>query len=233
MQAVILAAGEGVRMRPLTLERPKALVEISGKSLLEHMMDALPTEVDEIIVVIGYKGDMIRERFGDRFRGRTIRYVKQKEKQGTARAVQLVAPLLRAGERFFVSYADDLHDATSIRRLLDRPLGLLTMELPDPRTCGVVEVDAQGRILDIVEKPENPKTNIASIGVYLLDDRIFHYEPDLHPNGEYFLTTMIEKMVRDHDMYIVPSSFWIQVSSPDDVLAAEKVLGTLGSSGEK
>jgi NDP-sugar pyrophosphorylase family protein len=225
MQSVILAAGEGVRMRPLTLERPKALVEVAGKPLLEHMLDALPAAVDEVIIVVKYKGDMIRDRFKSEFKGKKITYVEQTKGRGTGDALRLTAPLLRRGERFFVSYADDLHDKASIEKMLSHPLALLTYRVADPRQLGVVVTDASGRIIDIEEKPEYPKTDMAAIGVYLLDDRIFSYEADPHPSGEYYLTSMIQKMAKDHAIFAVPSAFWFTVTTPQDVAAAEKMLG--------
>ena len=77
MQAVIMAAGEGRRMRPLTLELPKPLIKVAGKPILEHILDALPPEIDEVILVVGYKADMVKQHFGDSYHGRHIRYVYQ------------------------------------------------------------------------------------------------------------------------------------------------------------
>ncbi len=87
MQAIILAAGEGKRLRPLTLDKPKPLIEINGKSLLEHNMDKLIGLVNEIILVIGYKGEKVKEKFGNNYRGIKIKYIKQKKLLGTGKAL--------------------------------------------------------------------------------------------------------------------------------------------------
>ena len=87
MKAIIPCAGEGVRMRPLTLEKPKQLLEIAGRPILVRIFENLPDEIGEVVLVVGYMGDKIRDYFGDKFLGRKIRYVEQKEKLGTADAL--------------------------------------------------------------------------------------------------------------------------------------------------
>ena len=100
MQAVILAAGRGTRMGGLTDTVPKPLLLVAGKSLLAHKLDALPSEVHEVIFVIGYQGQMIREEFGSEYGGRRVQYVEQEELNGTMGAVSLAKPLITG--RFIV-----------------------------------------------------------------------------------------------------------------------------------
>ena len=92
MQAVILAAGEGTRLRPLTYQTPKPLLKVAGKPILQYNLEYLEGLVDEAILVIGYKGDQIKDYFGMQFQGLSIRYVHQKERLGTANAVAQVEP---------------------------------------------------------------------------------------------------------------------------------------------
>ena len=89
-------------MRPLTLEKPKPLIEVAGKSLLQHIWELLPAEIDEVILVVGYKGEMIRDFIGDTFLGKKVTYVTQERKLGTADAVRLCLPFLVKGERFLL-----------------------------------------------------------------------------------------------------------------------------------
>ena len=110
MKAVILAAGEGVRMRPLTLKKPKPLLELAGKSLLHHIWELLPNKINEVILVVGYKARMIKKYLGKSFLGKKIVYVHQKTKKGTADALFLAKPYLNPKEKFLLLYADDLHD---------------------------------------------------------------------------------------------------------------------------
>ncbi len=109
MRCIILAAGEGVRMRPLTLATPKPMIKVCGRPLLEHIIDALPAEVDELILVVGYLREQIRDYFGDSFKRFKINYIVQENKLGTYNALKLCEHLLRLEERFLLIYADDLH----------------------------------------------------------------------------------------------------------------------------
>lgn len=223
MKAVILAAGEGVRMRPLTLERPKPLIAVSGKPILAHIIEALPPEIDEIVVVVGYLGDQIANYCRGALPGRRFRFVWQKEKLGTARALELCQEHL-AGDRFLMLYADDLHGADGIRRCLEHERSLLVAKHPEPQRFGVVVMDPDGSIREIVEKPANPPSNFVSTGVMVLDDAIFNYEPDLHPNGEYYLTSMANKMLRDYRVMAVETDRWLPIATPADLPAAEAFL---------
>ncbi len=104
-QAVILAAGKGTRMLPLTLTRPKPLQEVLGKNLLEWKLSALPDSITEVIFIIGYQGEQIRAFFGDRWEGRAIFYAEQQELNGSAGALLCAKDLLRG--RFLVMMGDD------------------------------------------------------------------------------------------------------------------------------
>lgn len=208
-------------MRPLTLERPKPMILVGDEPLLAHIIKSLPEIVDEIILVIGYKGEYIREYFGDAFAGKKITYLEQKEKRGTADALFIARQKLRGRERFLLLYADDLHDAGSIKKSLEYPLSLLVYPVANPERFGIVVIDDNGRVINIEEKPKNPKSNLAAIGVYVLDQHIFDYQPDQHENGEYYLTTMIEKMIKDHEMFAITTAAWMPVGYPEDLERAQ------------
>mgnify|MGYP001588082154 CR=1 FL=1 len=221
MKAIILAAGEGKRMLPLTLEKPKPMLLVSGKPLLEYIFECLPDEIDEIILVVGYKGEMIENYFGSNFYGKKIKYIVQTGVTGTADALKLCRPFLSNGERFLLMYTDDIYDKESISRCLKHPLSLLITEVSDPRRYGVVELHPDGTVAAIEEKPEKPKTNLIAPGVYVLDTDIFNYEPVRSPNGEYYLTTMLGDFLRDRKVYAEKGGFWVTIAYPDDLKAAE------------
>lgn len=229
MKAIILAAGKGTRLRPYTHMAPKPLLRVQGKPILTHIIDTLPNVIDEIILVIGYKGDMIRSYFGDMYNGKKISYIEQAEQRGTGHAAFLAQPFLDKGERFLFMYADDLQDPYSIEILLTYPYGMLVKEVSDPTSFGVVLVDRKNRVLEIEEKPEYPKSNLVNIGVYVLDTQIFDYPPELSSSGEYYLTDMVTMFAKDHPMYAIPTAFWHPIGYPKDLEIAEQVLNDIGT----
>lgn len=110
MEAIILAAGDSKRMKPLTDNIPKPLLKVAGKTLLWRLVDSFPKEVDEIILVIGYLGNQITDYCGDEFLGRPVTYVWQKERSGTYNALKLTENYLPENKSFFVFNSDDLID---------------------------------------------------------------------------------------------------------------------------
>ncbi len=225
MKAVILVAGDGTRMRPLTLTKPKTLLEVSEKPLIEHIVRRLPDEVDEIIMVVGYLGRQIVDYCGDEFMGRKVRYVWQENKLGTYHALKICQPLIAQGERFFLLMGDDIHGKEGLKECLKYALGVLVQESDDPKKFGVVITNKDGSIAEFVEKPEIPPSNLVSTGAMLLDTHVFEYEPEAHSNGEYYLTTAIAKMLKDgYRIYAVKSRLWIPIGYPEDLKKAETVL---------
>lgn len=223
MQAVILAAGEGKRMRPLTLERPKPLISVAGRPVLEHIIDALPEEIDEVILVVGYKADMIKNYFGDSYKSRCIKYVHQWMPAGTAHALSMTAPLLNEG-RFVLICGDDLHGAEAFKKALSYPLSILAATHPDPSLFGVIELNEDGTLASIIEKPDIPPTNLISTGAMVLDTRIFQYEAARHENGEYYMTYPLGLFAKEHPVMVVEQDFWIPIGYPEDIREAEKRL---------
>lgn len=222
MQAVILAAGEGKRMRPLTLARPKPMVEVAGKPLLARIIDALPSEIREVIIVVGYKKKAICDYFKNAYGGRRIVYVDQKEALGTGHALHQARPHIRG--RFLFMFADDLHGPEDLRTALRHPLAILAARHDDPTRFGVIEVGADGRLVRIEEKPEKPRTNLVSTGAMVLDKRIFNYALERHPNGEYYLTSPLARLAKEHPVMVVEQGFWIPLAYPEDIEAAERIL---------
>ena len=223
MKCVILAAGEGKRMRPLTLATPKPLLAVAGRPILEHIVGVIPGEITELIMVIGYRGDQIQDFCGTNFLGRKVRYVWQGEKLGTGLALKLCQSLV-GNERFLLVYADDLYGAGGMAECLSHPRSLLVTEHPEPQRFGVVTLHPDGTVASIVEKPEQPSSNLVSTGAMVLDEHIFRYQPELHSNGEYYLTSMISRLVRDHRVAGVKTESWFPIGSPEDLDTAEEFI---------
>ncbi len=224
MKAVIFAAGEGRRMHPLTLNRPKPLVEVLGKPLIQHIWEVLPDSVFEVVIVVGYKQEMLRNFLGEEFKGKKVTYVEQLEPLGTANAIKLCKPYLEKEKKFLLMYADDIHGKDGVKRCAMQNSALLVSFVDDPRRFGVVVTNNDGTIKNIEEKPEHPKSNLAVTGVYVLTPRIFDYEATHTKNGEYYLTDMIEGYIKDYPMQVVESDFWVPIAYPQDIERAEKIL---------
>ncbi|MDP3784642.1 MAG: nucleotidyltransferase family protein [bacterium] len=226
MKAVIPCAGEGVRMRPLTLTTPKQLLEIGGKPILVHIFENLPDEIDEVVLVVNYFKEQIHDYFGEEFLGKKIRYVEQKNKSGTAGALWLCRELL-GNERFLMLYGDDILDKESIDKCLRHKLSILVKEVEDPRRFGVVVADEKGRVLELVEKPEIPPSNFASTGVKVLDSRIFDYPAHQHSNGEFYITDSLARLAKDHDVFVEHAEMWLSVATPEDLKRIDENLKAL------
>ncbi len=228
MQCVILAAGKGARLRPLTDNLPKPLVKVAGKTLLDHIVSALPSSVDEIIFVTGYLEDQIRAYCGVEFHGRKVTYVTQKEQKGTAHALWLCKDLLKG--RFLFMFADDLHGQFDIARVASYTRAMLTYTTNTPEKFGIVVRHPDGTLAQMIEKPEHPPSNLASTGVMVLDDNIFKYDPYAkETKGEYYLTDVIQEYAKEYPIAVVEQALWIPIGYPEDIEKAEKILAARGS----
>jgi UDP-N-acetylglucosamine diphosphorylase / glucose-1-phosphate thymidylyltransferase / UDP-N-acetylgalactosamine diphosphorylase / glucosamine-1-phosphate N-acetyltransferase / galactosamine-1-phosphate N-acetyltransferase len=222
MQCVILAAGKGTRLKPLTDSCPKPLVKVSGRPLLDHIVEALPSAVDELIIVVGYLGDMVRAYCGEEYRGRKVTYVVQEEQRGTAHALWLCKDLLHG--RFLFMFADDIHGKADIARMTSYSRALLAKTSDTPERFGVIVRNPDGTLAEMIEKPAHPPSNLVSTGIMVLDDNIFKYEPQAPVNGEYYLTEVIERYARDYPIAVVEEEFWIAIGYPEDITRAETIL---------
>lgn len=227
LQAVIIAAGEGTRMRPITLTTPKPLVKVAGKPLIEHIIGVLPEEVDEVILVVGYLQDQIRKYCGETFLGKKITYVEQKELKGTAHALFLTKDSLR--DKFFVLMADDILDADSLRESLQYDRALIVSTSNHPEKFGVVVADKNGNVQKIVEKPEHPPTNVVSTGTMLLDKNIFTYTTTPGKKNELYLSSLVDELIKDMPVHVVHAKTWIPVGCPEDIVRAETLLQSVPS----
>ncbi|OGG70057.1 hypothetical protein A3F27_03255 [Candidatus Kaiserbacteria bacterium RIFCSPHIGHO2_12_FULL_53_13] len=232
MQAVILAAGRGTRMGELTEKKPKPLLEVSGKTLLEHKFDAFPDDVSEIIIVVGYLGDMIRKRFGGEYKGRKITYVEQGPLHGTAGALWSAKSALK--DRFVVMMGDDLYSSADILHAIDFPgWALLIDELEHIRWGGCIMVGEDGRITDIEEGNHSGKSGFISANLFVLDTRIFEHEmvPKAPDSTEFGLpqTALLASRKSGIPFDAVKATFWIQITDPEDLKKARETLEKIRS----
>lgn len=174
MKAVILAAGEGTRLRPFTMSRPKGMIPVGNRPILEYIVEALVSNgVKDIIMVVGYRRDTIMLHFqdGKRF-GASIEYVVQEKPLGTAHALALAGPKLN-GSGFLTVAGDNLIDAQLISDLLGSMNGptMVVVESENPSKYGVVKIEGN-RIVGLVEKPDSRMGNIINTGIYYFPDHL-------------------------------------------------------------
>ncbi len=221
MKAVIFAAGKSTRTYPLTLTRPKPLLPVANRPILAHQLDALRGIVDGVIVVVGYRAEMIRECFGAAHDGLPIEYVEQKEQRGTGHALQQCEGVLRGS--FLTLNGDDLYDRDDLIALAAVDQGGLARTVEDPRQFGVYEVDAEGRALRIVEKPKTPASKLANIGAYKFAPEVFAALRDVKPSerGEIEITSAIQTLAdRRAFRVVVSKGYWLPIGYPWNLLDA-------------
>jgi len=222
MQCVILAAGKGTRLLPLTENCPKPLVEVGGKTLLDHIVGALPSSVDELIIVTGYLGEMIEAYCGTEFHGRKVTYVTQTEQNGTATALWLCKDLIKG--RFLFLFADDIHGKDDLARATSYSRSLLVASVDTPEKFGIVVRKPDGTIDQMIEKPKHAPSNCASTGAMVLDTNIFKFEPETEVKGEFYLTEVIERYAKEYPVAVVEQNTWIPIATVEDVEKANAIL---------
>lgn len=226
IQAVILAAGKGKRMLPLTESRPKPLQEVLGKSLLEWKLETLPDEVSEVIIVVGHQGVQIRAHFGDVWKGKRIFYAEQEELNGTAGALIAAKDIL--GERFLVMMGDDLYSKADVTQLLALSWGVCVKEVHQKEMKGVMQVNDSGHFVGINEEMHFVEHGLVNTGLYMLRREILEIPPV--PIGgsstEFGLPHTLAVIAQDTPVPLVVTNRWIQITTPEDLLHAESFVKT-------
>lgn len=228
MQAVILAAGKGTRLRPLTNTTPKALIDVCGKPMIAHILDAIPDEVTEIVLVAGYLREQVVAFVGNAWNGKPVRYVFQEEINGTGAALLLAKPLLRG--RFLVVNGDDLYGKADLEKLLAHPLAMLVQHTALPIAVSAI-VDERGCFRALEAVPPAHETKIRVCGAYLLDERFFRYPLmqvsfDVHGKHELGLPHTIVTMANDLDIRTEEAAFWHPVGTETELAAARVACGS-------
>lgn len=217
MQTIILAAGRGTRLNYLTENCPKPLIKINNKPILEHTLSSLPLDITEVIIVIGYLGKKIKKTFGNKFRNLNIKYIPLAHLLGTAYAVWQARPLLK-DDKFLVLNGDDLYDRGELDKCLDYDLSLgISKETPPSQKYLAFDLDKNKNIIGYHRPTESKKKILMATGAYVLDQRIFKYEPVKIANGEYGLPQTILEMAKKHPVKGVLMKKWVSITYPKDV----------------
>lgn len=223
MQAAILAAGKSTRTYPLTIARPKPLLKAANKTLLEHNLDNLNGFVDEVIVIVGYKKNMIKHYIGSKYKNLKIKYVEQKRQLGTGHAVSLLEPYIK--DRFVLLMGDDIYLREDIESCTKNKYSILTTKTKNPENFGVV-IEKNGMLADFVEKPKKFISDIISAAMYSLDRKIFYHLKKIKTSrrNEIELPDAIKLLAKEEKIHCVRARQWLPVGFPEDLLKADKVL---------
>jgi len=224
MQAVLLAAGEGTRMRPLTASTPKPMLPVADRPLVAHTADAaVDGGVDELVLVVGYEAADVRAYFGSEYRGVPVEYAVQDEQLGTAHAVACAREHLDGP--FAVLNGDDLYHQGSVAALLDAGRegpAICTYRADNPENYGVVQVE-DGAVTDIVEKPKNPSTNLVNVGAYVFPAEARDWlDVPKSERGEHEITDVLARVIEKRRVEPVTVERWLGCGRPWELLEANE-----------
>ena len=230
MKAVILAAGEGLRCRPITLTRSKVMILVANKPLIEHIIQAVAENgIKDIILVVGYKKERIMDHFGNGLDfGVKISYVFQDAQLGTAHAVNKVKEQIDSD--FIVLNGDNLIEAATISDLLAGKEGeatLLAIKREETSGYGIV-IPEKRKVKKIIEKPKEVVSHLINAGVYVFSPDIFDEidQTPLSENGEYAITDTIQQMIEKGKIvsFVESKSLWLDSIHSWDFLKANSML---------
>ncbi|MFW6111136.1 MAG: bifunctional sugar-1-phosphate nucleotidylyltransferase/acetyltransferase [Thermoproteota archaeon] len=234
MKAVVLAAGEGARLRPITATRPKHMIEVGGKPLLDHCLRNIKTAgIEETVIVVHYLADVIQSYLKDGGEwGVRLEYAEQGEMLGTGNAIETIEAYVE--EDFLVVYGDLLFDPEALRKVIrvhrkqqpSATIGVVAVERPEE--YGIVEIEA-GRVKRLREKPSSEEVsgNLANAGIYVFSKSIFEKIDRTRPSvrGEWEITDAISLMIEDGETVSaakIARGDWLDVGRPWNLLEANQ-----------
>ncbi len=203
MKAIIPVAGVGTKLRPQSYTQPKALIPLAGKTVISIIIDQLrEAGINEIIFIIGYLGEKIRDHVKSKYPDLKAHYVHQVDRQGVGHAIRLTKTIVNQDEVFVV--LGDTICEYDVKEVVNSPYSMIGVrKVDDPRDFGVAEIDEEGFIHHVVEKPQIPKSNMALVGVYKIreSEQMFqclenNIRQGLRSHGEYSLTDALDCMIQ-------------------------------------
>jgi bifunctional UDP-N-acetylglucosamine pyrophosphorylase/glucosamine-1-phosphate N-acetyltransferase len=212
MDAIILAAGLGTRLRPHTLTTPKPLLPVRQRPLLDWTLGALPPAVDRVVVVIHYLAEQVEAYLAGQKHFAEWLAVRQEQPRGTGDALRCCAGQLRS-DRFLVLNGDDLYGAADLARLSACPAGLLVHAVDEPRRFGIAFLKPDGTLESLVEKPPLEGRRLANAGAYVFPRSVFDIELELSPRGEYEITQYVSKLAARQPVQVVEANFWLPIGT--------------------
>ena len=230
--AIIPVAGVGMRLRPHTHTQPKVLLHVAGKPILAHILDDLPgLGIRRAVLVVGYMGELVREYVDAHYAHLEVSYVEQPERLGLGHAVSLAEPHAGGGPLLII-LGDTIFEADLRPVLAGATDSIGVKEVEDPRRFGIVEVGADGRVTRLVEKPEQPTSNLAITGIYFFREGrpLFEALRELQhlgqrTKGEFQLTDAMQLLVeRGQELRTFPVCGWYDCGKTETLLETNRIL---------
>lgn len=227
MQAVILMAGKGTRMAK-HYEGPKQLLPVKGKPVVEHALDILPKEIDELIFVVGGPHEeTIRKHYkSGEYQGKPITFVVQEEQLGLAHAFGVAKDLLKG--RWLGMVGDDIFGPKGMQELVNHDLSVLASRNEHPENFGVLVTDDDGYLVKSVEKPKEFISDLIWNGAMVMDEDFFKVEVEPSFRGEYETPDVWMKLMqgKGRKIKVVEAEFWLPINDKEQLEEVERVLGS-------
>ncbi|CAD5243877.1 bifunctional sugar-1-phosphate nucleotidylyltransferase/acetyltransferase [Thermococcus camini] len=225
MKAVVLAAGKGERLRPLTDDRPKVILKVANRPIIEYVLENLDPFVDEFIVVVRYEKGKLIKALGDEFNGKPITYVEQLPGEGTAKAIESARKHI-GEEEFIVANGDIYFEIAGVKDLIGAfrrekaDAALLVKEFDDLSHFGKIEVE--GSLVSGVKEKPGKVPGYANLGVYIFRPEVFEFigKTPVSKRGEYEITDTLNLMIGSGKRvtYAVYSGYWNDIGRPWNLL---------------
>ncbi|MHB1421875.1 MAG: nucleotidyltransferase family protein [Gemmataceae bacterium] len=220
MDAILLAAGLGTRLRPHTLHTPKPLLPVQGRPILDWTLDALPRQVERVLVVTHYLGEQVEAYLREQKHFREWQMVRQETPRGTGDAVLACREQVRS-ERFLVLNGDDLFAVADLAKLARGSAGVLCHPVDEPRRFGIAFRKEDGTLDRLVEKPDLDGRYWANTGAYVFPASVFDIPLTLSPRGEYEVTQYVTALAKRQAVQVVEATFWLPIGTVEVWQAAQ------------
>jgi glucose-1-phosphate thymidylyltransferase len=234
MKAIIPVAGIGSMLRPHTHTVPKTLVPVAGKPILAHIVDELyeKANIDSFVFVIGYLGDKIESYIKEHYPHLKTEFVVQEPREGLGQAIWLTRDKIINEDKIIIVLGDTIANV-DYKKIMDTPHSILGVKkVETPGQFGVAEVDENGNIVKLVEKPKIPKSNLALVGIYKIDNvkklveaLDSNIKQNLRTNNEFHLTDALMKLIDNKEKFTVMHvDNWYDCGKKETLLEANAIL---------
>lgn len=222
MKAIILAAGKWTRLLPITLNKPKSMIKINKKPILEYIIEDVYEKVTELIIIVKYKKEAVISHFWDNYKWTKITYIEQWDKKWTAAALMGI----KSDEDVLITYSDTIISKSDMDKIIDFDgNAILANEVENPEKYWIFRVDDKNNMIEIVEKPKKYIWNLANFAFYKLDKDILRYvnEVKISERWEYELTDAINMLAKNKEIQILSiDNDFHDITFPEDIETANK-----------